>query len=632
MITDTSILLRVEGFLAKVPPFSMMSRDERQQLSRRCEVAVYKAGDKVFSTGQYPRGVFFLVRKGAIDLSSGSDSSGRLVDKCGEMDIFGIRPILAESAYELDAICVEPSIIYELPIDLFRSLYLQSPEAVEYMLRRFAAGRVQRDSWRLGEDPVPTVATTAVRLYPSRALVTTPDNASLQQAVETMARSRVSSVVVVDEDNLPAGILTDRDIRNTVAAGYDGSLPVTSVMSHPVSCISPGLTLQEVQLAMIELGLHHLCVTEDGTAHSKGLGMITEHDILYANASNPVVVLKKIKRAKRIDALKQARAKVDTLLHSYVDATLDRKITLSLIDQLNRAIVRRAVVLAREAATIEGLQIDDSKYSFYTMGSAARGEQLMMTDQDNGLLLDDSVAGQVDDYRRFGAHITDILNQVGYEYCPAGMMASEPDWCMTLSDMQVRVSQWMLEPTPEAVLYTAIFFDYRHEYGDLSLSQRMRSFINDRLGQQDLYVRFLANQAIQNPPPLSFFRRFIIDKDGESKDLFDIKLRGISPLTDAARVLALGAGYLLSSSTVERYAHLASIDTANAELYMEATQSLLDMMAMRLRTALATDTDGRYIDPRSISKVDRVHLRRDFEPARLLLDMIERRFKLGYLS
>ena len=141
----------------------------------------------------------------------------------------------------------------------------------------------------------------------------------------------------------------------------------------------------------------------------------------------------------------------------------------------------------------------------------------------------------------------------------------------------------------------------------------------------------MAQQSIKFPPPLSFFRKLLVENDGEHKDQFDIKLKGLSPLSDAARVLALAGGYLETSSTVDRFDFLKSKDPGNVDLYDKAQKAYLHMLQVRAKFALRHGDSGRYIPIQDLTKLERIQLRESFQSARRLQDMIHRRFKLGYL-
>jgi CBS domain-containing protein len=632
MFTDSSILNRIKRFLTDIHPFTFFSEEDLMSLVRTIDIAVVNRGESVFEKGKLPQPHFYIVKKGAVEIINREEGQAILIDKCGEGDMFGIRPILAQSPYAYESKCSEDSILYEVPIDLFKQLYYEYPEAVDYMIHRFAAGRSIREDY---EDETsilsPMLPSMVLKYEVQKDLVKIHESSSFDQAIQKMNVEGVSSIVIVNEHAWPKGIITDRDIRSFVAQHYNFEDSVTKFMSHPVRCIPPNMDLQEIQLIMIESGLHHLCITEDGSDQSKGLGMVTEHDILYANASDPVVILKKIKSARDLKALKTARIKIDRLLPNFIYQDNQQKNNLRLIEKLNKALIRKVVQLALQTFNESGTQITDEDFSFYTMGSTARGEQLLMTDQDNGILISDDSTVDRSDFLALGKLITDYLHEIGYEYCPANMMASNQDWCKTLEEMVAVCSSWILSPGPEEVLKSAIFFDAVHSYGNEDLFNQLHLSIKDLLEQQDVFLRFMAKQVSLNPPPSSFFRKFIIEKDGAHKDLFDIKLRAIAPLSDSARLLALEEGFLQSTSTIERLEIMIERDEANAILYADAIKAYLKFLSIRLSFALKNGEGGRYINPEALDKVDRIYLRRAFKPIGSLIDMIERKYQTNYL-
>lgn len=633
MLSDASIILRVKRFLGSLLPFQYFSESDLAQMARQVQVSVVKDGQVVFNQGQLPGDYFYIVKKGAVEIIDLADDLRILVDKCGEGDMFGIRPILAKSPYAYEAMTTEDCILYQVHTTVFKEIYYEYPEAVDYMIERFAAGRSIRDDYARGSaSGVVLPAALSVRPTLRARLVTAMTTATAIEAIHIMHEAGVSSVIIIDSDKRPCGIITDRDIRRLTATRADIELPVSDVMSHPVRCITPDLSLQDIQLTMIDSGLHHLCVTLDGSDQSEAISIVTEHDIIYASASDPVAILKKIKASTTIDDLKDARDKIDHLLPLFLDDNIHRRHSLNLISRLNHALIRQCVHLSLEQYNGQQTQgITPSDFCFYNMGSAARGEQLIMTDQDNGMLVSDDYGGSMSDMLTFARLVTTHLSAIGYEPCPADMMASDERWCRRYSDMVSEVQGWLLEPTPDAVLLSATFFDWSYVYGQQGLHDDLCKDILATLVAQDQYIRFLAKQAIANPPPLSFFRRFIIEKDGEHRDLFDIKLRAISPLCDAARVLALDEGYLDQTATLDRFDYLAQVDPANAALYSDATEAYLEVLATRLRFAIANSDSGRYINPDDLDKLDRIHVRRAFDPARRLLDRISRQYQLSYL-
>jgi CBS domain-containing protein len=93
----------------------------------------------------------------------------------------------------------------------------------------------------------------------------------------------------------------------------------------------------------------------------------------------------------------------------------------TLVQALNAKLFERAWQLVAPAELVA-----DS--CLFVMGSEGRGEQLLKTDQDNGLVLrDGSAVGEADVVqacRRFSVALRDF----GYPDCPGNIMVSNPQW------------------------------------------------------------------------------------------------------------------------------------------------------------------------------------------------------------
>ena len=629
---DSSLKIRVFSFLNQLYPFLFFEETDLKRLSENVRISVFKKDKVVFSIGQQPGGYFYVIKKGAVRIEQVENGLGLLVDLCGEGELFGLRSIIAESMYLYNAIALEDTILYEVPAKLFIETYNNYPQASAFILKQITLNQIHRDKSELKNAPKSLLSeySPIIRNSEEKKLVVAGQEDSIQSAIEKMSQHNVSSIIVVNLKTFPVGIITDRDIRNYVAKGYDGLKPLDSIMSSPVTCITPQATMAEIQLTMIDSGFHHLCVTEDGSNLSKCIDIVTEHDLLYAGANDPVVIIKQIKSAATISGLKKARTKIDRFVKLLVHGeSQGHKTMLTIADHLNRAVIKKAAEISFLEESENNKTISKSHFAFFTMGSAARGEQLLITDQDNGLIIHEDHLLHKNSYENLGKRICNYLNEIGYLYCPADMMARNPYWCVSLNEYKKRIRHWVMSPGPEEILNTSIFFDFRHELGNKELTRNLTSFILETIKGQDVFFRFLASQATGNPPPTSFFRNFIVEKDGAHKDLFDVKLRAISPLVDSARLLALNKGFMISGSTIARFEFLKKADESNEVLYNEAIESFLELLITRVENW--NQEMGRYINPADLDKVKRLKLRQCFEPIKRLQNMIERMFQIAYL-
>jgi len=474
------------------------------------------------------------------------------------------------------------------------------------------------------------------QLDPARPPVHCRENLCLIEAATIMVRERVSSMIVTDGRRFPIGIITDKDIRRQVSKGEDGlRRPLREFMSHPVRCVAPHRTVVEVQLEMIRHRIHHLVVTEDGSNQSPVNGVLTEHDLLVIQGNNPAVLVRRISRATEDMELHSIRNLAEGLLRRYLDQEVSIDFISTVMTEINDAIIQRCIDLQQQEMQEAGWQANGLAFCWLSLGSEGRGEQLLRTDQDNALVFADVPADQLEAVRPYFLHLAQGVNRrlkhVGFAYCPADMMAGNPCYCAPLGEWKQRFSAWIKTPDPQAVMHSTIFFDFRAIYGDTTLSEALTTRILNDVQQHEAFLRFLAKSALQNPPPLTFFRSFMVEKSGEHKDAFDIKARAMMPLTDAGRVLVLSSRLGACTNTFRRFEQLAELEPANRELFQQAADAYEILMRYRAHKGLQQQDNGRYIDPATLSKMERLHLRNCFQPIRKLQQLLMTRFQLAYV-
>jgi CBS domain-containing protein len=275
-------------------------------------------------------------------------------------------------------------------------------------------------------------------------------------------------------------------------------------------------------------------------------------------------------------------------------------------------------------------------FDWLALGSQGRGEQLLRTDQDNALIFEDVPEAQyntVKDYfLQLANYVTEYLQVVGFDYCPADMMASNPKWCLPVSKWRDQFSQWMSEITAENMLNTSIFFDFRGVWGDGSLPDKLTTHIFSELtNPSKRFLASLAQVAIDNPSPLTFFRNFVVERSGEHKDQFDLKSRAMRPLTDAARVLMLEARQGGVNNTFRRFEALAKLEPQNATLYQDAAEAYEVLIRLRTTMGLRRGDSGRFLKPAELGKIQRLLLRNSFTPVKDVQTLLEMRFQLNFL-
>ena len=211
------------------------------------------------------------------------------------------------------------------------------------------------------------------------------------------------------------------------------------------------------------------------------------------------------------------------------------------------------------------------------------------------------------------------------------MMASNPEWCLSLSEWKAQFASWIFAPTAQNILFCNMFFDFRAIAGDFTLTETLTRHVVKCIDEKPIFLPFLVRHALNTPPPLTFFRNFVVEKSGEHKDEFDIKGRAMLPLTDAARVLILESKQLDVNNTFHRFDRLAELDENNRELFQQAADAYEILVRYRAIQGLKNKDSGRFFKPSDLTKMQRLTLRNSFIPISELQTLLKVRFRLSLI-
>ncbi len=110
-------------------------------------------------------------------------------------------------------------------------------------------------------------------------LISVPASATVAEAVATMAERRIGAVLLMTEDDLVAGIFSERDLLTRVVhAGLDPkATPVSMVMTRDVHFVSPGTTIEAALALMWVQRFRHLLVIDGPSVH----GLVSMRDLAH---------------------------------------------------------------------------------------------------------------------------------------------------------------------------------------------------------------------------------------------------------------------------------------------------------------------------------------------------------------
>lgn len=433
--------------------------------------------------------------------------------------------------------------------------------------------------------------------------VTCPLDTTIAQAARLMSRKSVDAIVVVGPSGEPVGIVTDHDIRQRmVVAELDAQLPVSRIMSAPVVSIHENAPVFEAFLMEREREIDHLAVTDGG---DNLVGMIRSSRTVRLDRYSPVVLLQQVRGAGTLEELAESLQRLPTLVGSLVESGAVAQNICHVTSAVSDAAGERVIALA-----MEQLGPPPVPYAFLALGSEAREEQTLVTDQDNALVYADPPEEAVDHARdyflRLGEFVCHGLDQVGYPYCEGGAMARDPRWNRPFSDWQEYFAGWIAEPDGGALAHCNVFFDVRPIYGERKLVHNLWNHVDRLLEQHPAFFSHMALNTLQYKPPIGMFGQIVTGSTGGSPKTFNIK-EAMIPIVNFARLYAL-KHHLEETNTFDRLEQLHTLGVLQEDSFRGLFQAYGHLMRLRYRHQVdaikAGEQADNSIDPRSLSEID----------------------------
>lgn len=637
-----TIAEHIADFLKKYPPFDNLNFNELSEIATNIRVVNLEKHKFLFQLHDELHDSFYVVASGAVNLSVVADAEETLLNKCTEGDVFGLRPFFAKNNYMMTAKAREESIIYAIPIATFRPFAMNNADVLDYLLESFASSNYNNsdDNESLHgksisdkmyySDQKSQIQYLQTLSYNHTPLIVTPFN-NVQDVAQMMTSALTNSAIICN-NNLPVGIVTHTDMCTKIATGrFLITATIDKIMSTPVVTILENVSLAEAQLLMLKNNVTHLCVTQDGTDNSPVKGVISEHDLIVAQASNPGVLIKEIKRSQSSKDLKLIRERLTDLIQKGLQKNIPLSHVNNIASEINLAIIKRAVELS-----ILDLGSPPVRFAWLSIGSQGRKEQLLPTDQDSILVFEDVTADKYRDVKdyfiKLAKRATATLEKTGYELCPNGHVASNMLWCKSLTDWTKQYSNWINTPGENSNEISSIFFDFEIAFGEKKLEEAIENIVFNNIKNNVLFFDFLGNDALKYNSPLTFFKKFAVEEEGIHKDKFDIKTRALMPLIDSARLFSLSHDMRGVNNTYLRFKQLAIIEPRNSEIYLNCAEAFLTLSKFRTLEGFKNDNSGQFINLKELSKIDKENLKNALTPMRELEELIKTKFQLTQFS
>ena len=591
----------IRSFLAAHEPFSRLPEPALNGLAAGTQIGYARKGEVLIRHGEV-NDELGVIRSGAVDVI---DEDGILLDRRDIGQTFGYSTLVAEpeSHYQMEA--VEDSLIIYISRETFAPLAEEFADFLRYFSSLSERIRLAAEQTRSNTSS--EVLRTPLGAFAITDPAATSSRTTLRDAAISMGEQNVSSLLVIDDREL-RGIITDRDMRRSVAADISGDSPVSEAMTaNPISLGSDALVF-EAMLLMAERGIHHIPVVDDG----KVAGIIAAADIMRLMQSDPLYLSGQLARQSTPEELAETYRSAKSVAIRFLERGASSEEAQRLLTVATDALTRRLLTLAEEE-----LGPAPVPFAFAVLGSQGRREMGTASDQDNALVISDEYQPEehCEYFRRLGEMVCQGLATAGQPLCPGDMMASNPQWRMTVSQWRATFHHWITAPEPEALLHAQTFFDMRAVGGGEEMVDEIHAYATAAANQAPRLHAHLAALAVRREPPLGVFRGLILGRRGEHAHTLDIKKGGLAAVVQIARLHAILSG----SHELSTRSRLAA--AAGESLSRSAAADLTDafdfLSSISLHHQVKQDAAGEVpdyrVDPGELKKMEREHLRDAFQ-------------------
>ncbi|HEX9783176.1 MAG TPA: DUF294 nucleotidyltransferase-like domain-containing protein [Opitutaceae bacterium] len=647
MVPKNVIPRRIADALRQFPPFSMLPPAAVLELASDATVRIVIKGDRLWEQGDSPGDELLFLAQGRIEYVWTVEGRAELVDVRDVGDLLGLTALIEGKPFRVTANVVEDSVFYGLSWTKVRTLLDANDAARNYSRRHlFWASRVG------GSVTLPTSKSgdvlarsgSILQAYldgaqvieprPADRLLTCFPDDTIIDAATLMSNKRVPSILVADEEKRPLGIVTNSAlVKQVIVGGISRDLPVRRIMASPVLTVAARCSATAAILLMLRERVGQVCVTQDGTINTPALDVCTHKDLLAQSGHHPAGLLRELRDARSPARFRELCDDIEQIARSYLEAGVSAIFLGQICAELYDVLVQRLIALSFDELRNQGESIPGSGWAWITVGSDGRREQILRTDMDNAMVFAPEASPEAAENTRslllkLADRVIAKMVESGFSRCQGGVMASNPRWCRTTSEWISELESVAMDGGGEGMLRATVLYDLRFVAGDAKVVEPLRAAVFDTVGRNALLQRQLAEQIVATAPPLNFFGKFVVERRGGREAEFDIKGRGLSPLRDAARVLALKHNLKRHYSTGGRWNEIRDSVLHLAEIATLARDCYDVLMRLRTLTGLRRGDAGRFLDPATLTKLERAQLSNVFDVVRMVQNSVRAEFGL----
>ena len=602
------------AFNFSASPFDSLTQQEQRLVRDHVDVVYFRADEVVLDVGAVPAHLFVVI-KGYVNQLDADE----LTATYGPDDCFDGRGLVAGKASSR-FVAAEEVVAYALARQTVQELIAANATFGALLFSDLGA-KLSAAGQRQSGNELQALNMARVDQAFVRPAHVVDAGTDVVSVVRLFQQERTTNVLVQDGRQQPPrlGIFTTNALQRAILSGRPlDQIPVGELSNYSLITVRPGDQVGDALAIMLRHHIHRVVVADGERIH----GVLEALDVFSFLSNHSMLITLRINDAENIDELAEAAAQLTGMIGRQFRSGTRVGLIARMVQDLNARLFDRAWQLIAPAELVHNSCL-------FVMGSEGRGEQLLKTDQDNGLVLRDGYAPPAD-LPGICERFSDALARFGYPPCPGGIMVSNPAWRMSAADFAQTARRWLAMPEADSLMNLAIFMDAHAVSGDARLLDAVKASLMQMATDSDALLARFASAIDAFGGSVGWWNRLL----GDAGERLNLKKEGIFPLVHGVRSLAL-AGRLDATGTVERIEALVQRGDLSADMGRELTESLHFFMSLKLKAGLA-ELDRQQpvsgaVDAKALSSFERDLLKDTLGVVKRFKAQLHHRFKMNAL-
>lgn len=598
--------------LASIHPFDYIDDNALEKLMTQMDIAYYPK-DTVLIGPRLRAEHLYIIIKGSVN----EFIEEELHNVFTEMDSFDSQALIygnTQSRFVVD----QDLICYEMPKQIFLDLLQDYEPFQHYYMQDFVSRHQHLKQRQQQNDLTPFMVAKIDEIYLHTPCIV-DEKTSVYDAISAMKEQKAKAIIV--ESPKGRGIVTDTNVRNDVLLG-DVKLTdaIDAIATYPVITVEYHEFLFNALLLFTKHAIKRLLVVNEGEV----VGILEQLDLLSHFANHSYLIAVQIEKAENLESLKLIQRDLLYMVQSLNAKGVKVRYIARLVNELNAKFYKKVF----EMCVPEALRM---RCALLVMGSEGRSEQLLRTDQDNALIIEDGV--DVAPFESFMNQFSADLEVLGFPPCPGSVMVNNPYWRRDVEGFKTLIDEWIDAPSEHALQALSIFYDAQCVAGNGELLAAVKGYLFRRFEGRDDTLAHIAKAVLSFETPLSMFSGFILNKHSHANEL-DLKKGGIFPIVHGIRTMAL-QHKIAKTNTVDRIKALEALGIFDRTFASELIESFDTFLNLRLHTRLALPEGKRgsnYVNPNKLGKIERDLLKDSFKIVNAFKKLLTYHFHLNSVT